>query len=533
MKQIKRIHWLLYAIIMFILSTQLLLENSNCSTKNKSKTNKSKTNKRESIKKTRRNKKNRRKKKGIQKKEFLLNDITPEAVEETVEKAVSSVNPEVIFEKGQTAIESFGASKEEQEHSIKVGNYYITVPEELRNEGITKEKALALVEKLSSILNHELMAAMSDQFRFHAQNMSLQSNDNFKATYDENKKQAIELIKNAPFEINIKANGFLSFYKDIVLAALKTIMESNNESWLSKAAFWKKSSLYSQFYSIVNKNKLIQEVDYIKGAKEESKKSKNNLPIEVAYCAAAIAYNLVHNKSSDLFESDFFNSMITAITIPTNAQGIRSIKDKDDATVSAINLIAQKTMRNSFYDLMLKYYEINKKDMKNAFKEADSGIFVIDSTMAYYGIKALKWGATAALLAAGGVLASEARDYYKMSPEEKEKYKEKGFYTGGKEKWEKRLTKGGEYAKEQWNKTGEWTKAKVNNLTGKTAKKAAEEAAEKAAKKAAEEAAEEAAKKAAEEAAKIPKNAWEATMKAFAITDRSDKDTGKIIESPF
>jgi len=368
----------------------------------------------------RKNKPNRKKKKVSgkrNKKNFsrksivAASQITEAVIAEAIEKSVMPVEPSVIFEEGKEYIDKFDASEEKIDNSIKVGDYYLEIP-----EGITPEVAKHIVkDKLSLLLSMVMSAACNEQFNLGAIALVLNEDSDYNEDQVSNQNKIKEAIGNSNFYYLSESPDTKEFIKSAIMLELKTLLyPKEKESYFS--SWFRGKSVKAQIKEFVKNNNILNKVEALKNIRKES-----GLDEEVMYLVTAMSYYIKNNKNSFL-NSPLFQDIVHAVTIPLNVK----LAKIDEA--GKINHLAHKEMR-VIYKKMLQLYDINKI---SGIKESENAQFIVQSTSAYVLTKVLQGAGVlgvGALLAGG---ASAAKNLYYREEADKDKSAWDVIKEGGK-----------------------------------------------------------------------------------------------------
>jgi hypothetical protein len=361
------------------------------------------TNKRQTKKKnkTNKNKRSRSNKKKSKSRSIIdVSSITPQQVEQMIEKTVVSVDPAVVYEEGLEYINSFAADETPSENSIKVGNYYIDIP-----SSMSKEDAENLVKnKLSHLLSLTMTAACNEQFNLGALALVLNTDSDYSETKKSNEEKIRKAIERSDFFDISEQKEIKEFIKAVIMLELKSLLNPvKKESYFS--SWFKGKSVGDQIKEFVKNNHILNKVEVLKTIKKAA-----GLDEEVGYLVTSMAYYIKKNNTLFL-ESPLFQDIVHAMTIPLNFK----LAKIDEA--ASINYAAHGQMRE-IYKKMLKFYDISNI---SGLEESQSAQFIVQSTAAYVFTKVLQGAgvlAVGALLAGG---ASAAKNLYYRDEKDKDK----------------------------------------------------------------------------------------------------------------
>jgi hypothetical protein len=361
------------------------------------------TNKRQTKKKnkTNKNKRSRSNKKKSKSRSIIdVSSITPQQAEEMIQKTVAPVDPEVAYEEGLEYINSFVVDARGAEDLIKVGNYYLGIPNIM-----SKEYAENLVKnKLSHLLSLTMTAACNEQFNLGALALVLNTDNDYSETKKNNEEKIRKAIQRSDFFDISEQKEIKDFMKAVIMLELKSLLNPvKKESYFS--SWFKGKSVGDQIKEFVKNNHILNKVEVLKTIKKAA-----GLDAEVTYLVTSIAYYIKNNKTLFL-ESPLFQDIVHAMTIPLNFK----LAKIDEAP--SINYAAHGQMRE-IYKKMLKFYDISKI---SSLEESQSAQFIVQSTAAYVFKKVLQG---AGVLAAGALLAggaSAAKNLYYRDEKDKNK----------------------------------------------------------------------------------------------------------------
>jgi hypothetical protein len=407
MKNIFKLKSLLFVvIIMAFFTTNVVLGDVNRKSTSKGYGRKNKPNRKKKKVSGKRNKKNFSRKSIV-----AASQITEAVIAEAIEKSVMPVEPSVIFEEGKEYIDKFDASEEKIDNSIKVGDYYLEIP-----EGITPEVAKHIVkDKLSLLLSMVMSAACNEQFNLGAIALVLNEDSDYNEDQVSNQNKIKEAIGNSNFYYLSESPDTKEFIKSAIMLELKTLLyPKEKESYFS--SWFRGKSVKAQIKEFVKNNNILNKVEALKNIRKES-----GLDEEVMYLVTAMSYYIKNNKNSFL-NSPLFQDIVHAVTIPLNVK----LAKIDEA--GKINHLAHKEMR-VIYKKMLQLYDINKI---SGIKESENAQFIVQSTSAYVLTKVLQGAGVlgvGALLAGG---ASAAKNLYYREEADKDKSAWDVIKEGGK-----------------------------------------------------------------------------------------------------
>jgi ribonucleotide monophosphatase NagD (HAD superfamily) len=413
MKNIGKVKSLLYFILMMVFTIEIIKEHADCSINSNSGKRRTKRG-RAGLGKKRKSQKHGKRRGGKAKNVVNIQNMTSETVELALAKTTVNVQPDKIYSEGMAILEHIeGNTKSEK--AVAVGNYFIEPKGNVSTEDIE-----SIVAKLPYLLPLVLFNAMSKDFNLNAAVITFQHDDEYKKVYSINQNEITNAIQKSDFFK--KTENEKELIKYILLLAIKTILVGSNE----KPGLLKKmtSKLFSKnfietFHSIVQENKLINEISLIQNLKLESKYA--HLNIVEAYIISSIACYLEKDFLKQPFlKSLFFETIVHGVTIPVNAQ----LKEADD--VELINIEAHKTIRKC-YSMLLKLYDISSIDIT----ETNSGLLAIESTFLYSAKKVAQVIALGAGAAGLGMAIRGAQHVYQG--DEKDSYWERAKKGLGKD----------------------------------------------------------------------------------------------------
>jgi hypothetical protein len=337
------------------------------------------------IKKAKKVKKNKYKKnKKSSNNIFSLNTLTPDIVENTLQKTVIEINPSEVYKTGMTIIENTKGDSESK-NSMQIGNYFIE-PE----DSISFSSAEEIINKINYILPLTLFNTLNKDFNLNIAVITLNEDSEYQTIFKQNKELIKDAITQSSFYFQENENK--DFIKRVLLLALKTILEGKKDKgFFSKILDTFSSDFVDQFHKIIKNNNLIKEIELINNLKIES--GKSHLHVIELYVLAYIAYFIEKKDKVSFLESPFFDTLVHAITIPVDTSFI-------DDKISKINLEAHKTMLTN-YQYMLDLYNIKYID---GITQTNSGLLSIESTFARTAKRAAK---TLAIIG-GGVITAAA-----------------------------------------------------------------------------------------------------------------------------
>jgi hypothetical protein len=349
-----------------------------------------------------------------------LNTISTTQIEEALKKNsidLDTFELQSIYDRGINILSQYDTGKQNEDKlnhlfgaketntDILVGNYWYTYP-----KNIDKKIISELVHKLDDWLVITLFATITTLFQLDL--TAVLNNDTVakkvNSTYEENKTISKQTIKKSKlYTIMHKNNDMKNALNHLLLLALKTILVGQKEDdiWRKIRTIISNSNFVKKFQNTVHQNKLLQKNNFLK--KIKINETYNHIDPLTHYCIAAMACQIVDQPNEIIIDSNFFNSMILAITIPVD-------NTEKKSKSNTINHETHITMRDNFQRLCHLY---NIKKISNLTESTDEALISTNKTIWNTVKKNAKWLGIGAAVALGvGYGATKLAEYTLLKP---------------------------------------------------------------------------------------------------------------------